>query len=152
MSNDTDDEVMSSLFDASTRAPTLDIQTGQTFDNRGTTYTVVYENPHVVLLQYDETHHRIENREYFESCVESGYFDTNDEITAIERAKRSRSTEVPFEELSWIGEAGASSLRSAGYSTLTDVDDAEDDELLSCDHIGESGVESIRSWVAEQKA
>lgn len=56
-------------------------------------------------------------------------------------------TTVDFENLDHIGNATASNLRAAGYSTRGDVRDANDDELLDVRGVGDAGLESIRDAV-----
>lgn len=72
----------------------------------------------------------------------------NDSVNVDEESQYAEQhTEVPFEQLDNIGEAGANNLREAGIVTRQDVENASDEEILDVSWVGEGGLESIRQEV-----
>lgn len=132
----------------------LDLQQGQRFEeNRGSlvSYELEYCNQDIVLLRYGTGNHRLEDREEFEERVESGYFDALQPVTEStdnpSESSESDSKEVPFEDIAWVGESSAESLRDSGLTTARDIERVSDERLLDCDSVGETAVENIREWV-----
>lgn len=132
------------------------IEQGQVYEEsrNGGIYKVVYVNKDVVLLQYNVDSHRIESRGYFESCIDEGYFEPQEVVPEIDEEEVSESDEdaseeIPYEEISWVGEKGADSLRSAGFRSPSDIERVSDDRLLQCNSVGETAVKNIRDWVEE---
>lgn len=132
------------------------IEQGQFFkeSRHGVKYKVVFVNRDVVLLQYgaEKNNHRLEGREFFEASVNEGYFEPQQTISEIDKLEVSESDEedveeIPYEEISWVGEKGADSLRSAGFHSASDIERVSDDRLLQCNSVGETAVENIREWV-----
>lgn len=124
------------------------LEEGQTFQRKGTKYELVYFDDDAVLLKYSNNH-RLEDKEYFLSSIDSGYFEPEQEMIKQSNSdsRESNSQEIPYKEISWVGEAGAESLRSSGYSTIADVECVTDEKLLSCESVGETAVENIRNWI-----
>jgi hypothetical protein len=132
------------------------IEQGQVYEEsrNGGIYKVVYVNKDVVLLQYNVDSHRVEERDYFESCIDEGYFDPQEVVPEIDEQEVSESDEnaseeISHEEIDWLGEKGEDSLRRAGLSTASDIERVSNDRLLQCNSVGETAVENIRDWVEE---
>jgi ERCC4-type nuclease len=127
----------------------LEIEKGQEYKNRGEVYRVEHVNQEVVLLQDARKNHRLERREYFETCVDEGFFEPQHDVVQEKTItkKDSSSQEVPFEKISWVGEKGAKSLREAGFETAEKIQRASDERLMRCDSVGETGVNNIREWI-----
>lgn len=127
------------------------IEEGNQFKRNETIHTVVYQNDHIVLLQYGDNNHRLESRGYFTEAVSSGHFEPQqewiDEELTSEESDSDDAEAVPFEEISWVGEKAATALRGAGYRTPQDIRRASDEALLDCQSVGETAVENIREWV-----
>lgn len=135
------------------------IEQGQVYEQsrNNEIYKVVYVNEQVVLLQYGADNHRIEKREYFESCIDEGSFEPQQvlaekkDISDSAETDQNGSEEIPFEDISWVGEKGAESLRDAGFREPDDIQRVSDERLLECDSVGETAVENIREWVKDNE-
>lgn len=127
----------------------LEIEQGQQYENRGELYEVEHVNDEIVLLQDATKNHRLERREYFETCVDEGFFEPQHEVVKEEAITKESDSgqEVPFGEISWVGEKAASSLRDAGFETAEKIQRASDERLMKCDSVGETGVNNIRDWI-----
>lgn len=132
------------------------IEKGQLYEEsrNGEIYEVEYVNDDIVLLQYGNDNHRIESRDYFESCIDGDYFEPQEVVPEIDDEEVSESDdnaseEISHEDIDWLGEKGEDSLRRAGLSTASDIERASDDRLLQCNSVGETAVENIRDWVEE---
>jgi DNA-directed RNA polymerase alpha subunit len=123
------------------------IEQGDEFESKDTEYEVEYVNKHIVLLQYENDSHRLERREHFESAVESGQFQPNQPWVEVSETDTDDSQEVPFEDISWVGETGANALRNAGIETVDDVRGTSDERILECRAIGQKALDNIREWV-----
>jgi len=114
----------------------------------GTFYQIIYVDEQIVLLRDDssrrngENGHRIERRTHFDACIKSGQFKhrPDSDLDLIEFESRDWS------KVDYIGEKIAENLKNAGYETSLDVQQADDDELLSIDGLGEAGVRNLRSF------
>jgi len=135
-----------------------EIEEGQVYEesreSRVSEYKVVFCNEHVVLLQHERNNHRLEARDYFENCIDIGHFEIkNGESKPIERASDSSeslsesSQEIPYEDIPWVGESSANSLRSSDFVCVEDIKAVSDSRLLECNSVGERSVEEIRKWV-----
>jgi len=124
-------------------------------ERTGQIYEVKYQNRDIVLI-FDGENHRLESREHFEDCIESGFWEpqgfvTEERETESVQEPQNEPQEIPYEEISWVGEKGAESLRGSGFSTVDDIQRASDELLLDCNSVGETAVENIRNWVKENE-
>lgn len=115
--------------------------------NRGRIYRVKFCDNEVVLLEENENH-RLEKRSYFEECIREGFFNLQEDMEVVQNVENG-DEEVPFEDIDWVGEVGASSLRSKGLRTREDIMRVSDERILDCDGIGEKGLNNIREWTEE---
>jgi len=133
-------------------------------EQRERTFECVFANEEIVVLKDDGGAHGLHKTTDFIKNLKEGWFKpleetfsekiekklNNDEdlwSSSEETEESQESIEVPFEEISWVGEKGANSLRSAGITTKKDVERSSDEKMLSCNSVGETAVENIREWV-----
>jgi ERCC4-type nuclease len=130
----------------------LQIQGKEFVDDRtGDAYEVKYADEEVTLLR-GLNGHTVTTREQFERAVEAGRWDYDGVVPEEDEKSENGSDdsqEVLYEDISWVGETGAESLREMGIETVEDVKRASDSQILSARAIGEKGLENIREWVEE---
>jgi len=120
----------------------IEIEEGQFYEHvRGDFYEIEHVNEDIVLL-FDGNNYRMENVEYFRSCLESAMFEYRPDFKVNDSTER-----VPFEEIDWVGEEGISSLEDADLTTPKKLSYITDERLLKLNAIGQKGVDNIREWV-----
>lgn len=117
-------------------------------------YGVVFANDDIVVLRDRARNHRLTKRDLFENRLEEGFWEPKNEAEKVVQTEAVEShtddaQEVPFEDIAWVGEKSASSLRSEGFATAEDIRKGSDEALLNCKSVGETAVENIRNWVEE---
>jgi len=73
------------------------------------------------------------------------------EAVSLLTEETSSFKEVEFETVDGIGNATASRLRGAGYTTVEDLSRASDEELLSVGGVGDGNLSNLRERVATLK-
>jgi hypothetical protein len=118
-------------------------------DRNGIHYQLLYVDEQVVLLRCEESGrnegnvHRIERRSDFDRQVDSG---------KLKLQPDSDLDMMSFDEIDWsqvdhIGEKTASNLHSVGFTTILDIRQADDDELLDVSGLGEAGLINLQEFV-----
>lgn len=129
---------------------TVEPEIGQIYEveRSNTHYQILYADEQVVLLRSDESGrngnsvHRIERRVEFDKQVESGWFkyrpDSNLDMMSF--------TEIDWSEVDYIGEKTADNLHDEGYDNNLDIQQADDDELLDVDGVGNKGLANLKRF------
>lgn len=130
---------------------TVDPAVGQVYkvERNETYYQILYVDEQVVLLRSSDAHtrnkgnaHRIEKRVGFDQQVKSGWFvhqpDSELDMTS--------HTECDWSNVSYIGEKTNENLHENGYETTLDIQQAQDDDLLSVSGLGQKGLQQLRSY------
>lgn len=68
-------------------------------------------------------------------------------IEELKEMRQRNGEEVPFEEISRVGEKTAKNLRNGGFVTERDIEAASDDDLLAVDGVGETNLVNIREYI-----
>lgn len=122
------------------------IEEGQHYEHtRGSIYNVKYLNDDIVLL-YDGDNYRLEQLDYFKSCVESNMFEFLSEFEPTES-----EVKINFENIDWVGDEAIDSLENAGLTTPSDFDYMTDEKILDLNAVGEKGLENIKQWINENQ-
>jgi len=111
-------------------------------------YQIVYIDKEIVLLRSDkekrngDNYHRLEERSMFDDLASAGRLklrpDSNLDLICLDG--------VEWTDVAYIGKATAESLKENGYRTVVDIRQADDDELLSVDGLGNGGLENLREF------
>jgi ERCC4-type nuclease len=133
-----------------TQLPTPDPEVAQVYkeDRSGELYQIIYVDAQIVLLRGErarrdgENIHRLEMRSQFNEQVKSNRLelqpDSDIDLLSL--------TGKAWSEVDYIGEKTAENLHDEGFSTIVDVRQAKDEELLSVDGLGKSGLKNLRSF------
>jgi len=111
-------------------------------------YQVLYIDEQAVLLRdqqeskYGENYHRMERRSDFEMMIDVGHFEYEPDSQIDLRG----GADIDWSEVDLIGEKTSSNLHDAGYTTRTDIQLADDSELLDVDGVGEKGLENLKQF------
>jgi len=111
-------------------------------------YQVLYVDDQVVLLRDQqesdsgENYHRIERRSSFEMMIDAGHFEYEPDVEIDLRS----DTVLDWSEVGQIGEKTSSNLHDAGYTTRTDIQLADDDELLAVNGVGQKGLSNLKQF------
>lgn len=129
---------------------TVEPQTAQVYrDGRNNdAHQILYIDEQIVLLRCSGTRrdgeypHRIERRTHFDKQVEEGHFtyqpDSDVDLMDFDQ--------IDWSEVPYVGEKTAANLHEAGYSTIIDIQNAEEGELTDVDGVGSTGAENLREF------
>jgi ERCC4-type nuclease len=133
-----------------TKLDKIEPEVGQVYqiERNDDQYQILYVDEEVVMLRSDDPErrpgnfHRIERRSEFDKQVESGWFkyQPDSDIDMLS------SEDLDWTEVDYIGETTAENLHDAGYSTVLDVQQADDDALLDVSGLGEAGLINLREF------
>jgi len=133
------------LVAGETREP----QTGDVYQRRSdTTYQVLFVDEQVVLLRDQqetdsgESHHRIERRSHFEMMIDAGHI----EYQPDSEIDLTGDVAIEWSEVDLIGEKTSQNLHEAGYTTRSDIQLADDSELLKISGLGQKGLTNLRKF------
>ena len=113
-------------------------------------YQLIYVDDQVALLRDKQTddrgqhYHRIEERPTFDQQRSAGFFEHKPDSELDLFGEQS----VDWTAVDYIGEGNGSNLKDAGFETALDVVEADDDELLDVQGIGQNAVRNLREFVS----
>lgn len=120
----------------------IPIEEGQHYEHkRGQIYTVEYMNGDIALL-YDGSNYRLERQQYFKKEVDSGMYELRPDLEIT-----NSETEIPLEDIEWVGEKAAESLRRAGITTPREFEYLTDEKISELEAVGDRSIENIRKWI-----
>lgn len=118
-------------------------------EKRGDNYQILYVDDEIVLLRSDTTSrgsgnsHRIEKRSEFDNQIESGWFKYKPESNL----DMLNFDQEDWSEVAQIGDKTAENLHQSGYKTTLDIQQADDEDLLSVGGVGNAGLSNLKEFV-----
>lgn len=119
-------------------------------DKHGSVYQLIHIDEQVALLRDTQTddrgrhYHRMEERITFDQQRSSGFFTHKPESDLDLFGEQS----VDWTEADGVGEGNGSNLEDAGFETALDVVEADDNELLAVDGIGQKALAGLREFTS----
>jgi hypothetical protein len=117
-------------------------------DKHGSVYQLIHIDEQVALLRDKQTddrgrhYHRTEDRIPFDQMRSAGFFEHKPDSDLDLFGEQS----VDWTEADGIGAGNGSNLEEAGFETALDVVEADDDELLAVDGIGQKALNGLREF------
>lgn len=132
-----------------TPGETRDPKIGDVYQRRSdSTYQVLFVDEQIVLLRDQqksnsgENHHRIERRSNFEMMIDTGHMEYQEDS----ELDLTGSVAIDWSEVDLIGEKTSQNLHDGGYTTRSDIQLADDDELLEIGGLGQKGLNNLRKF------
>jgi len=119
-------------------------------DKHGSIYQLIHIDEQVALLRDKQTddrgqhYHRIPARVTFDQQRSAGFFEYKPDSELDLFGEQS----VDWTEVDYIGEGNGSNLKDAGFETALDVVEADDDELLDIQGIGQNALRNLREFTS----
>ena len=114
----------------------------------GDMYQIIYVDEQIVLLRCNRpgrNHgggHRMEKRTALNDKIEAGQFEHRPDSDLDMLS----DVEVDWAEVDYIGDQTTENMHEAGVRTVLDVQQANDDELLDIDGLGNGGLSNLREF------
>lgn len=111
-------------------------------------YQIIFVDKQIVLLRDQqesksgENYHRIEKRSDFEMMIDADQMklqpDSEIDLTG--------NVTIDWSQVDLIGAKTSENLHDAGYTTRSDIQLADDDELLAINGLGQKGLSNLRRF------
>lgn len=126
------------------------IEVGQTYtDTRtgDTLHLIFLDDLNYLFRDTDDDRARLGKRRMLEKDVVSGRYELQGTAEFDADTVQADFEAIEWAEVSGIGEATATALNEAGFTTDRDVTNASDDDLLKVSGIGESNLENLQQYL-----